>query len=153
MSVSIRQATENDIAIIVAQRRAMFEDMQVGEPAVLDEMVRLYPAWLRPKLASGEYVGWFIVDDEHVVAGIGIWFMEWQPSPRDASPKRGYLLNVYTEQAYRGKGLAKQLVQKALDTCREEGALTVSLHASSAGEPIYRSFGFQTTNEMKLRLD
>ena len=59
---------------------------------------------------------------------------------------------MYTEPAARRRGLAKRLLQVMTDWCREHGFSNVSLHASDAGRPLYESFGFRPTNEMRLKL-
>lgn len=62
-------------------------------------------------------------------------------------------MNVYTEPAQRGQGLARRLVAMALDYCRAEGIPMAALHASDAGRPIYEAMGFSETGEMRLRLE
>ena len=62
------------------------------------------------------------------------------------------IVNVYTEPAYRRRGLARRLMIAMLDWLRQQGYGTVSLHASDYGRPLYESLGFKVTNEMRLQL-
>ena len=59
---------------------------------------------------------------------------------------------MYTEPAYRRQGVARLLVRTMIEWCRAEGFVAVALHASKDGRPLYESFGFRPTNEMRLRL-
>lgn len=76
--------------------------------------------------------------------------MEWPPHLLDPSAERAYILNVYTEPEYRGRGLATQLMQSALEFCEARHLTVITLHASPFGRPIYERMGFTQTNEMRL---
>jgi GNAT superfamily N-acetyltransferase len=111
-----------------------------------------HDAWLRPKVGSGEYLGYFAVNPQgEVIAGVGLWLMNWLPGPNAPNGVAGYLCNVFTEKEYRGKGIARAMVQMAVDECRKRNLKRVSLHASDEGRPLYESMGFTSTNEMRLQ--
>ena len=149
----IQTATLSDIAEIANQRRAMFAEMQVGTPAILDEMTAKYHDWLHHMMTNNDYLEWFAVGDDGIAAGAGVWFFNWQPSPRNTNDRIAYILNVYTYPDHRGQGLARRLVETIIAYCRETGISTVNLHASAAGAPLYQKLGFVHTNEMRLYLD
>jgi len=85
-----------------------------------------------------------------VVAGAGLWIMDWPPHMWHVEPRRGNILNVYVQPAYRRRGLARALTEAAVAWCRQNGVRMVILHASDAGRPIYAALGFTPTNEMSL---
>lgn len=149
---SFRLATADDAAIITHHRRAMFADMgHADEVETLDQMAMAFEGWVRRKLAQDVYIGFFMENATgDVVAGAGCWIMEWPPHFLDAAPERAYILNVYTEPAYRGRGLAKQLMQSVLDFCESRHLTVITLHASQYGRPLYEQLGFMQTNEMRL---
>lgn len=150
---TIRLATIDEIPVIVHQRHAMFAEMGVGTAESRALMDQVVPAWLREKMERGEYLGWFAVDDAgEVVAGLGLWIMEWIPGPLDLLTRRPYLMNVYTEPRCRGRGLARRLVVAALKWSKAQGYVTAGLHASDAGRPIYEALGFTPSNEMRRML-
>ena len=149
----IRTATVEDFGIIAAHRVAMFRDMGHADEAALDAMNANFIPWVRRKLESGEYVGWFaLAEDGEIVAGVGLWLMDWPPHMVGPGMPRANILNVYTRPDWRRKGLARELIRKALDWCREKGIRTVILHASEEGRGVYAEVGFQPTNEMRLQL-
>jgi len=152
-SFAIRTATVADVATVVAHRRAMFEEMGYNDRAALDVMDAKFKTWVAEKIESAEYRHWFATNAASaIVAGAGLWVMEWPPHAIDQSGRRGNVLNVYTHRDYRKRGLAKRLTKLILDWCLENKIQTVILHASDAGRPIYESFGFHATNEMRIQL-
>lgn len=146
----VRVAKAKDAPTIVAQRRAMFEDIGVGAKYPLQPMSARFGPWVRKRLASGRYRGWFAVDaDGEIAGGAGLWVMEWPPVPVDTTCRRGYILNVYTYPAHRRRGVARMLIKAILDYCAKR-FITVTLHASDDGRALYESFGFTPTREMRL---
>jgi GNAT superfamily N-acetyltransferase len=130
----------------------MFADMGDGSAAARDAMVSSARPLIEESLRNGSYRGWLAEVDGRVVAGGGVAIVAYQPTPFDALPRRAWILNMYTEPAFRHQGLARQLLESIVAWCREAGLQSVSLHASDAGRPLYEQFGFTPTNEMRLVL-
>lgn len=162
-TLPLREATPADIPTLVLHRRRMFEDMDAvrgtpggrPDPARLDEMDRAYAQQLQAQL-PGSIRAWVIEAGGGIVVPFGdgaLFFLEWLPRPNDLTGQLAYLHSVYTEPAYRRRGLARRIVQKALEVCRAQGLKHMTLHASQAGRPLYESMGFQLSNEMRLRLE
>jgi GNAT superfamily N-acetyltransferase len=129
----------------------MFEDMGTVNQATIEAQETRFQDWLRERLENGRYQGWFAVNaDGAVVAGAGVWLLDWPPGPTGIAPFRGYILNVYTEPAYRKRGLAHSLIKTIIEWCHEQDIYAISLHASDQGRPVYESLGFVSTNEMRL---
>jgi GNAT superfamily N-acetyltransferase len=150
---SIREAAIADAEVIVRHRREMFFDMGHNDPAVLEELAKSFRPWLIEKMSKEEYRGWFATTtDGSIAAGAGLWLMNWPPGLYTAEPWRGNILNVYTEHAHRRRGLARSLVNAAVEWCGAKGIHVVILHSSTEGRPLYEALGFQPTNEMRLFL-
>ena len=142
-----------DLAAILHHRRAMFEDMGYKDATALDAMDAGSRPFFAQALAEGWYRGWLAQSGGgEVVAGGGILILPWPANPRDAQTRRPMIVNVYTEPAYRRRGLARRLMVAMLEWAHREGYGTVSLHASDFGRSLYESLGFQATNEMRLQL-
>jgi len=149
---SVRLASTGDIDTLVAHRRAMFVDMGYGDETALDSMSAKCHAWLLAKMDCGEYLAWLAVaPDGSIAAGSGLWIMDWPPHMIGAGP-RGNILNVYTAVEFRRRGLARELMQAAMQWCRSNGVDVVVLHASPDGRRLYESIGFVGTNEMRIEL-
>jgi GNAT superfamily N-acetyltransferase len=152
MSVRIRLATVADAETIVRHRERMFADMGDGSEQTRAAMVAAARPFIRAGLADGSYRAWLAELDGRVVAGGGVAIVGFQPTPLDPGPRRAWVLNVYTEPAFRRQGLARQIVEHIIAWCREQGFAAVMLHASDDGRPLYEELGFQPTNEMRLLL-
>jgi GNAT superfamily N-acetyltransferase len=156
MNFSIRQATTSDVAIIGQHRVAMFQDMgEVPTASLAAELLLTSIAALTALFQEGSYVGWLAVDTgERVIAGAGAHVKPQLPrishdGARVAVMPVALVLNVYTEPAWRGKGIARALMQRLMEWATIEGIDRVVLHASDAGRPLYQSLGFIPTNEMR----
>lgn len=150
---TIRRAATADLEILVAHRRAMFKDMGYKDDAALDSMSAKFQVWLLEHMNAGDYHAWLVSSaDGSIAAGAGLWLMDWPPHMLGKAARRGNILNVYTAERFRRRGLARELMEAVLQWCRENGVDTVILHASPAGKSLYESMGFAATNEMRLRL-
>ena len=149
----IRSGAASDAATIVTHRRAMFSEMGYRDDEALNKMCHAFEPWLVGKMKTGEYLAWFAVEaDGSIAAGLGLWLMDWPPHMIGPGARRGNILNVYTEPHARRLGLARLLMETALDWCRDNGIRAVILHSSDDGRRLYESMGFQSTNEMRLKI-
>ena len=152
--ITLRRASIEDATTIVAHRRAMFRDQGHRDEGALDSMAEKFQPWLRSKMSSGEYLAWLAsTTDNGVVAGAGLWLMDWPAHMVGFSPRRGNILNVFTEPEFRHRGLARRLMETALAWCRSNRIDLVVLHASNDGRPLYESMGFRASNEMRIKLE
>jgi len=152
-NISIRTATLDDAEAIVGHRRGMFFDMGYHNEEELNRMIGAFRPWLREKMASAEYLAWVASGgDGTIVAGLGLWLMDWPPHMVGPGSRRGNILNVYTAPSFRRQGIARRLMEAALEWCRTHGIPAVILHASDEGRPLYENLGFAPTNEMRLTI-
>lgn len=153
----LREATLADVPALVNHRRRMFEDMDARrgrryEAVDLDAMDAAYARQLQVELAEGSLRAWVVEADGQIVAGGAVLFREWLPRPNDVTRRLAYLHSVYTVPEHRRHGLARCIVQAAIEACRAQGVRRLMLHASEEGQPLYESLGFLPTNEMRLVL-
>ena len=150
---NLRRATLADAELITEHRHLMFADNKLATEARYAEMDRNFLPWVRERLADGRYVGLLLEDPatQQVVAAAGIFYKDFPPHFLDPEPCRAYLLNFYTAPEARGRGLATQLLQHAVEECRQANVQVITLHASKFGKPIYERSGFTQNKEMILR--
>src|SRR5262245_3411216 len=150
---TLRRASVDDLPTLVAHRRAMFYDMGYRDDAALDSMAAKFSPWLQAQMNAGEYLAWLAVaPDGSVAAGAGLWLMDCPPHVLGAGARRGNILNFFTDARFRRRGLARRLMEVAVQWCRENGVDVVILHASPEGRELYESLGFKASNEMRLTL-
>lgn len=146
---NIRALTLDDAALVTEHRHKMFVDAGKPDDASLRAMSEAFLPWVRAKIQMGQYFGWLMEEDGRVVSGLGMMVIEWPPHPLHLEPLRGYILNVYTEPSHRGRGLAKQLTQHAMEEAKRRRLNLTILHATHLGKPLYEKLGFKGTNEMQ----
>jgi GNAT superfamily N-acetyltransferase len=151
VGVGLRCATIHDAQTIAEHRRLMFRDMGYQGEERLRSMTAEFVSWVEPKMTSGDYLAWLAVTAaDIVVAGAGLWLMDWPPHMLGSSPRRGNIVNVYTQPDYRGRGLARWLIEAAVHWCKVNQVDVVVLHASAEARRLYEAVGFRHSNEMRL---
>jgi len=131
--IRIRLATRDDAEVIARHRVVMFTDMgtlPVG--ADVEALQRATAAYLREAIGS-EYFAWLACADDDVAGGCGMQLRRTLPQLSRGGAVidvEGIILNVYTEAAWRRRGIAEELVRACLAWARERGVERIVLHAS-----------------------
>jgi GNAT superfamily N-acetyltransferase len=153
---TIRPASDSDARVVARHRAHMFRDMgELVNDAAVEALLQASRAELERALRDGTYVGWLAVDQRgDVIAGVGIHIKPQLPRPTPdgkgvAAGAVPLIVNVYTEPAWRKRGVARALMGDLLDWARARGVDRVVLHASKDGRRLYESLGFVGTNEMR----
>jgi GNAT superfamily N-acetyltransferase len=141
-----------DLDVLVRHRRGMWEEISDRTPREHDAADRAYRTWARTRLKDGRLVGFVATSADGTAAASGcLWMRENQPRPGWQDEVLPYLLSMFTEPAYRGKGLATRIVREAIAWAKAHGYTRMTLHASRFGRKMYRDLGFERTWEMRLR--
>jgi GNAT superfamily N-acetyltransferase len=146
----LRAAVIGDEEAIARQRCRMFQDNGLTCANSWASLERASIIWLTRQLEAGSYIGWLVEEEGHLLAGAGVWFMEWPPHILDDAPLRGYLLNFYVAPEARGRGIATALINAAISECKLRQVRVAVLHASEMGIALYRKMGWEPSNEMML---
>jgi len=158
----IRLATIADAALIGLQRARMFHEMEMIPDALFERYQLLCETRLHEMLGSGEYIGWLAHRDHstnEIVAGAGVQLRRVLPHPVGetldeiviAEGRHAIVINVWTEPAWRRRGLATLLMKQILAWARTERLDRLVLHASDEGRLVYERLGFIQTNEMRFK--
>jgi GNAT superfamily N-acetyltransferase len=151
--VTIRQATEADLDVLVAFRSAMFRDMGWIDEERIAQLEPLYAEYVTSATARGDFVGWIAEKDAAVVGAGGLLWERVPPTVRNLSGLQAYVLAIYVVPGERRQGIARALVETAVEYARQHGADVVSLHYSPAGKGLYEKLGFVESPEMRLFTD
>jgi GNAT superfamily N-acetyltransferase len=153
----IRRVTAADAGVLARHRAEMFRDMGELSGDLYDTLIDAARAYFTQAVADGRYAGWVAELDDgsgEIVGGAGLQLRELLPRPDAARGRlvrgpQGLVLNVYTEPAWRRRGVADALMRELLRWCRGNGIDSVVLHASPEGRSLYEKLGFAPTNEMR----
>jgi GNAT superfamily N-acetyltransferase len=149
----VREATLEDLDVLVRHRVGMFADM--GAELDVEAIETAFRAWLRMTMSSGEYYAWVCeTPSGEIVAGAGISLLHWPPGPQFGSDGRlAFVYNVYTEPAHRRQGLARRLMDTIHAWCAGRGIGALALNAAPAARHLYDSMGyFEAPSPMLFRV-
>jgi GNAT superfamily N-acetyltransferase len=143
LDYSVREATIDDMDVLVRHRLAMFSDMGRSFDAPL--IAQMFRDWLRPAMMEGDYRAWLCeTASSDVAGGAGINLIKWPPGPSPLRSDRvAFVYNVYTEHAHRRRGVARRLMETVHLWCADHGVGAVALNASADAQHLYESMGYQ----------
>jgi len=144
-----RLATSEDALVLADMRRRMFLAMGKPDDDRMLEMVRAFATWVAGAIRRGIYIGWVVeTPDREPIANAGLFLLEWPPHLRDVGVMRGYILNVWTNEEHRRKGIARRLIETVMSEARRRNCRVLTLHASDEGKQVYEKLGFRQSREM-----
>ena len=139
----IRQATPDDIEVMPDLRVAFFEDIgditDEKQAAAFREATYRY---LNEALPQGKFLAWVAEEDGQIVGTSGLIFFEQAPTPPNLIGTEGYVLNMYTLPQWRGRGIARTLLEEIIRYVKNTGIPQLWLYATDEGRPLYEKLGF-----------
>jgi ribosomal protein S18 acetylase RimI-like enzyme len=149
--VKIRKSDKNDIEELMALRLEMLRvvnDMDEDEK-FSDELVKSS----REYFLNGDQTSVFaeVYDDStgtsQIAGCASISYITIMPTFSHPTGKRAHLMNVYTRDAFRRRGIGAKMVTFLIEEAKSQGATEISLDATEAGRPLYQSLGFTANGE------
>lgn len=156
--IRIREVTLDDAVTVAQHRAAMFLESGQATRGILHSLRSQTLEYLRQAIPRREYVGWLAcLEDEpnRVVAGAGVQVRRVLPFParrpdgsaRVAWGAQAMIINVYTQPAYRRRGIARRLMEEAIAWAHAVEMESLVLHATPHGAALHE-LGFVATAEM-----
>ncbi|WP_419012491.1 GNAT family N-acetyltransferase [Dysosmobacter sp.] len=155
MELTFRTAGIGDLELLTESRlRAIRTYRHLSETAPLpQELPDAVRDYYRQALASGGHIAFLALAGERLAATGGLDLRREMPSYHNPAGLSGHIMNIWTDPAFRGRGIALRMLDLLTAAARERGCLTVSLHATAMGRPLYQRYGFTATDdEMELEL-
>lgn len=140
----VRRADIADVTELVRLRVQMFSDMGRDTSTFDDTWWRLNAERFTARLRQPDEFAAFVVDkpDGGLAACAAGWLDEHLVGAANPLGRVGYVANMCTDPAFRGRGYARATLSAVVEWMRGIGVPSVSLHASPDGEHLYRSLGF-----------
>lgn len=146
-----RKATREDINLLMELRKFQLVDEGITADKDIDNELEDF---FQRKLAEGSLIQWLVMEENEIIATGAIVIYEFPPTYTNKSGKKAYVTNMYTKNAYRGKGIATTLLTKLVEEAKSLSIKKIWLGASKLGRPVYKKFGFKETDEwMELELE
>ena len=136
----IYKATDADIKELMSVRIEMLRIVNglAQDATFSDELVECS----REYFLHGDQTTVLAKDEGRVIGCASISYMTLMPTFSHPTGKRAHLMNVYTNEAYRGQGIARKMVSLLIDEARGRGCTEISLDATDCGRPLYEKLGF-----------
>ena len=148
--MTYQKLTEDKIDIFVQMRINQLREEGATEDIDLAPALKDYYA---RHMADGTFVSWIALDGDKIVGTSGMSFVEKPPYFGCPSGRIGLLSSMFTDPAYRRKGIARELLSRVVEEARAYGCSTVQITASDMGVLLYTSFGFvKNSNFMQYKL-
>lgn len=95
------------------------------------------------------FIIFFAYEEDKVIGCGGVSFYEVMSTFDYPNGRAAYIMNMYTEQNYRKKGIATKILDCLVNECLQRGIDRITLEASDMGLSVYEKYGFvKTKHEM-----
>jgi len=155
-NIVYEQANKEDIDELVRLRIAyMIDDFgQISEYERTCMETQL-PDYFERRLGK-ELVAFVARAEDRLVAVAYLLVVEKPANPFLLNGFEGEVLSVYTEEAYRGRGICSQLIKNLIEYGKNKKLCRINLMATDEGYPIYKKLGFedkvQSYKDMRLKM-
>ena len=143
MSFYYRKATREDLPFLVETRVKILRAANRLDDSVDLSLVQTNSqAYYEKSLSDGSHIAYLVFDDMLFVGAGGVSFYQVMPTYHNPSGQNAYIMNLYTEPAYRRRGIAAQTLRYLIDEAYARGITRISLDSTAMGRPLYEKFGF-----------
>ena len=151
MNIEIKRLHIADMDILLTLRMEVLSHVFVEERKGMtieewEELRESNRAYYEENLGGDGHIACLALADGEIAGCGGVCLYREMPSPDNPRGLCGYLMNIYTREKYRGKGVAKTVCQWLMNEAMARGAKKIYLETSECGRELYRSLGF---HEMK----
>jgi ribosomal protein S18 acetylase RimI-like enzyme len=144
--IEYRIATPADLPQLAAMRW----DFRLEERAAAHNKETFLPAcvdFLQRKMAEN-WTYWIAATEGQIVSHIFVCRIDKVPKPNRLQDADGYVTNVYTRPAYRGRGIGSALMRRVTAWAQEQDLGTLFVWPSAASVRFYERAGFAGQSEV-----
>jgi GNAT superfamily N-acetyltransferase len=143
--ITIRRVTMDDVEELVRLRHEMQVELEEQSGGVHpDDIVGAMRDYFTKQLNGYHFTAFFAVAGERVVGTGAFVIYDTPPSPSNPSGTDAYIMNMYTLPEWRGRDIARKILDRLIEQAYSEGARRVWLRTSPKARPVYESLGFES---------
>lgn len=151
--MEIRTATTEDIELLVRFRFAYInDDMGPLSKEQTDKLNKQLPDYFRRHIGK-DFTAYIAEENGSPAAVIFYITVERPANTHFLNGKTALLMNVYTMEKFRRKGLATAILRRIISDAREQGVTCIDLSATKMGKPLYLKNGFIERGNTEMRLE
>ena len=126
MAIEYKRLTQKELDFFIQMRIHQLREEGAKEEIDLAPALKDY---YERHMADGTFVSWIAVDGESIIATSGMSFVEKPPYFGCPSGRIGLLSSIFTDPAYRRRGIAKELLSRVIEDAKEYGCGTIQITA------------------------
>lgn len=155
---TLRRAEWTDVQTLVDLRIAYLKEVENLDPELIDSaFIEATRRYFMRKMPTGEYTGWVAITQptaakeargqmrSRIIGTAGIFSYD-RPPTQPGGGREARLINVYTVDSWRGKGVANALIEACVESARRAGVHRILVDDSPAGRRLYEKAGFTIVN-------
>lgn len=152
MDLIYKRATSEDIDILTKTRIEVLRAAnQLSDDIDMSEVEKESYNYYQKALCDGSHIAYLVFDGKRFVGAGGVSFFQVMPTYHNPSGNKAYIMNMYTNPAYRRRGIAAKTLDMLINDTKNKGITAISLEATDMGRPLYEKYGFIKMNdEMEL---
>lgn len=145
MEITYRKLSQAELNTFIDMRIAQLTEEYEVEGKRPPEDVDLKEAleeYYQKHMADGTFVSWLALDGDKIIGTSGMSFVEKPPYFSCPTGRLGLLSSMFTDQNYRRRGIAKELLDRVIKEAEAYGCGAVWITASNMGVKLYTAYGF-----------
>ncbi len=152
-NITIRTADKKDIDTLIKFRFLYMTDVE-GELSEkqANALNRQLPAYFKKHIGQ-DFTAYLAEEDGNPAGVIFMVRLEKPASVHFLSGSTCYLMNVYTDERYRRKGIASKILDRLICDAKAEGITCIDLSATEMGKPLYLKKGFIPRGNTEMRME
>jgi len=147
MKLELRRLGLEDLELLLSLRMEVLAHVFAAEKRAMttegwERLREQNRSYYRRELPREGHIACLASVGDCIVGCGGLCLYQEMPSPDNSSGVCGYLMNIYTREAFRRQGVAAQVCRWLIDQAEKRGAEKIYLETSVCGKKLYQSLGF-----------
>ena len=155
MAIEFKRADLSDLDMLVSSRiKVLIAANKLPEDTDMSVIEQQSLEYYRQSLTDGSHTAYLVYDGDDIIAAGGISYYRVMPTCDVPTGRKAYIMNMYTDPAYRRQGIAMKTLALLIEDAKAKGISFISLEATDMGRPLYERYGFvPMEHEMILPTD
>lgn len=143
MAIRYHKAGKEDVELLVKTRVRMLKSVNNAlAEADFSPVEKACRDYYLESFEKDLHVAYLVFDGETFICCGGVSFYQVMPNYKNPSGRKAYIMNMYTAQAYRGRGVATQVIGLLVKEAHARNIHVITLDATDMGRPVYERCGF-----------